>query len=147
MSGKTRFIDRSYPFLLLRDGRPEAGEDLAQREAGVPVELGRLVPRHGGHGREDEGKLDVGAPRSVPSPCSSSRHSSHYYFEFDTYHISHLSTNSSLPTQTRPWASLSSEDLTCYFALQLPPTERESLFRSSALRVSPDVDFGLDVSE
>ena len=40
---------------------------------------------------------------------------------------------------------LLSEDLTCYFALQLPPTERESLFRSSALRVRPDVDFGLDV--
>ena len=41
--------------LLLRDRSPEAGEDLAQREARVPVELGRLPPRHGG------GKRGVGA--------------------------------------------------------------------------------------
>ena len=44
-------LDLSHLSLLLRDGSPEAGEDLAQREARVPVELGRLPPRHGGGNR------------------------------------------------------------------------------------------------
>ena len=61
---KMSSLDSSRVSLLLRDGGPEAGEDLAQREARVPVELGRLPPRHDGGGKHDAG---LSITKSIPS--------------------------------------------------------------------------------
>ena len=58
-------LDLSHLSLLLRDGSPEAGEDLAQREARVPVELGRLPPRHDGGGGKHDAGLSI--TKSIPS--------------------------------------------------------------------------------